>query len=113
MADITLASRPRSKELGVVARVRKHGHARVVLRSRTQERDAADVDLFDRVSERAVGLGNGVCERVEVADDDGDGGDLLGLEVCLVRGNRPREDAQRRRLRSEKASKGHGKKIRR
>ena len=81
MADITLASRPRSKELGVVARVRQHGHARVVLRSRTQERDAADVDLLDRVRERAVRLCDGRRERVEVAYDDGDRRDVLRGEV--------------------------------
>ena len=84
MADITLASRPRVKELGVVARVRQHGHARVVLRSRAQERDAADVDLLDLVRERAVRLCDGRRERVEVANDDRDGRDALRLQIFFV-----------------------------
>ena len=93
LPDVTVARLPLLQEFSIVRRVGEDRDALVVLRSRAEKGDAADINLFDRVSERAVGLGDGVCERVEVADDDGDGGDLLGLEVRLVRGNRPREDA--------------------
>ena len=93
LSDVALARIPRGKELGIVCGVGEDRDALMVLRGRAQKGDATDVDLFDRVGERAVGFGDGVCERVEVADDDGDGGDLLRLKVRLVRRNRPREDA--------------------
>ena len=92
MSDVPVSRLPLLQEFSIVRRVGEDRNTLVVLRGRAEKGDAADIDLFDRVSERAVGLGNGVCERVEVADDDGDGGDLLRLEVRLVRWNRPRED---------------------
>lgn len=58
-----------------------------------KEGDAADVDLFDRFGEGAVGFGDGGGEGVEVADDDGDWGDGLGGEVRLVGGDVTGEDA--------------------
>lgn len=58
-----------------------------------EEGDAADVDLFDRFGEGAVGFGDGGGEGVKVADDDGDWGDGLGGEVGLVGGNVTGEDA--------------------
>ena len=92
LPDVPVARLPLLQEFSVVRRVGEDRDALMVLRGRAEEGDAADVNFFDRVGERAVGLGDGVCERVEVANDNGDGGDLLGLEVRLVRWNRPRED---------------------
>ena len=53
----------------------------MVLRGRAQECDAANVDLLDRVRERAVWLCDGRRERVEIAYDDGDRRDVLRGEV--------------------------------
>lgn len=93
MPDITLALRPRLEELRVVSRVGQHRHACVVLRRGAQERDPTNVDLLDRVCKRAVRLGDCGCERVEVADDDGDGCDALCFEIRVIRLNRTRKDA--------------------
>lgn len=64
----------------------------MVLRGGAEQSDTANVDLLDGVSERAARLCNGLCERVQVADNDRDGRDVLRLEVGLVRGNGTRKD---------------------
>jgi hypothetical protein len=84
---------PGFQERRVVPGIGEDGDAVVVLGGGAQERDAADVDLFDCVCEGAGGFGDGFCERVEVADDDGDGRDALCLEVFFVRWDRAGKDA--------------------
>jgi hypothetical protein len=57
----------------------------VVLGSCAEEGDAADVDLFDGSGEGAVRLGGLEDEGVQVADDEGDGRDLVGGQIGEVR----------------------------
>ena len=64
----------------------------MVLRRCTEKGDTADIDFLDGVCERAVGLCYGLGERVEVADDDRDGGDGLGGEVLMIGGDVARKD---------------------
>ena len=61
---------------GVLRRVRQDGYVREVLRRRAQQRDAADIYLFDRLLERGPISRYGLFERIEV---DRDGGDLRNL----------------------------------
>jgi hypothetical protein len=56
----------------------------VILGSCAEEGDAADVYLFDSVGDGAVWLRDRRGEWVEVADDDGDGRNGLGLEILLI-----------------------------
>lgn len=68
----------------------------MVLGRGAEEGDAADVDLFDSLGDRRRrDAGDGLVERVQVADDDVDRGDLLGVEVGRVGGDVAGEDAWR------------------
>jgi hypothetical protein len=58
-----------------------------------QQRDPADVDLFDGVREGAAWPRDGRRERIEVADDDRDGRDGLRCEVLLIGGDVACKDA--------------------
>ena len=51
----------------------------------TKEGYASDVNLLNGIREGAFRLRDGRGKGVQVADDDGDGGDALGLEILLVR----------------------------
>ena len=75
---------PSIQERVVIRWIGQDAHPCVVLGCRSEEGDTPDVDLFDGVRERAAGLRDGLRERVEVADDDGDLGDGLLCEVALV-----------------------------
>lgn len=66
----------------------------MILGRGAKEGHASNVDLLDRLSDgRGRNLGDGLVEGVQVADDDRDGGDLLGVEVGDVRGDVAGEDA--------------------
>lgn len=84
LPDVGLPLAPRLEKFRIVGGVREHRDALMVLRSGTEERHASDVNLFYGIGERAVRLGDGGGERVEIADDDGDGRDRLRLEICFV-----------------------------
>ena len=56
---------------------RKHRHIRPVFCGRAQHRRAADVDVLDGVFERAVGLGNGGFEWIEIEHQQIDGGNAV------------------------------------
>ena len=76
-ADIAVTLRPRLDEVGVISGIGEYSNALVVLRCGAQQRDTTDVDLLDCVCERAAWPCDGRCERVEIADDDGDRRDGL------------------------------------
>lgn len=57
----------------------------MVLGRSSEQRDAANVDLFNGGLEGAVWLGRLKNEGVEVADDERDGRDVVGREVGQVR----------------------------
>ena len=61
------------------AGVGQHRDVLPVLRRRAHHRRAADVDVLDRVFERAAGLGDGGLERVEVDDQQVDRADAVLL----------------------------------
>lgn len=98
LADVAVALRPRLEELCVVRGVGQHGHAGVVLGGGAEQRDTANVDLLDRIGERAAGLGDSLGERVQVAYNDGDGRDGLGLEILLIGGDRASQDTLETRV---------------
>ena len=56
----------------VVGRIGHHRDARVVLRRGAHHRRPADVDVLDRLLERAAGARDRLAERVEVDDDEVD-----------------------------------------
>ena len=91
--DIAVTRLPCLEELCVVRRVRKDGHALMVFGCSAQEGDTSDIDLLDRISECAVRLRDSGSEGIEVADDDGNGGDSLRLQVGLVGRDGPSKDA--------------------
>lgn len=64
----------------------------MVLRGSAEESNTANVDLLDCVGERAARFDDCVRERVEVANYDGDGRDLLGFEVGFIGRDSPRKD---------------------
>ena len=78
----------------VVHRVDDDRHVLPVLRRGTQHRRAADVDVLDRVFQRAVGPRGGLRERVEVDDQEVDRRDAVLLQRRHVRRQiAPREQA--------------------
>lgn len=62
----------------VVGRRRDDRHSRVVLRCSAEKSNTANVDLFDGGGECTVGLAGLENEGVQVADDEGNGGDGVG-----------------------------------
>ena len=56
----------------------------MILCSRAQEGNSADVDLLDRFLESAVCLCDGGFEGIEVANDDRDGGYGLREEIAYI-----------------------------
>jgi hypothetical protein len=71
----------------VVGGLADHGHVPPVLGGGAQQRRAADVDLLDRLGERAPGARRGDRERVEVHGDDVDGDDSVAGEDLEVVGD--------------------------
>ena len=58
---------------GVLIRVGQYDHVAPVFRCAAYHRRTADVDVFNRVLQRAVGFGNGGFKRVEVHNQHVDG----------------------------------------
>ena len=56
----------------VVSRIDDHCDALMILRRRTQHCRAADIDVLDRVVERALGTRDGLLERIEIDDENFD-----------------------------------------
>jgi hypothetical protein len=92
LPDVAAALGPRLEKGSVVGRIGEDRDACVVLRGRTEERNAADVNLLDGIGKRAVGFGDGGRERVKIADDDRDWRDALRLKILLVGGSRLSQD---------------------
>lgn len=61
----------------------------MVLGCGTEKGDTSDVDLLDSRSKGAVGLAGLQDEGVEVANDEGNGGDGVGSEIGKVGGDVP------------------------
>ncbi len=68
------------QHVGVVGRVGDDGDMRVVLGGGTHHGRPADVDVLDRVFQRAAGLGDGGRERVQVHHHQVDGRDVVLLQ---------------------------------
>ena len=56
----------------VIGGINNHGHRLMILRRRTDHRRTADVDVFNGVLKRAVGLGDRLFERIKIHADDVD-----------------------------------------
>lgn len=77
----------------VVVRGRRNDRDTGMVLGRSSEKgDTSDVDLLNGTGERAVGLLSLQNERVKVADDQGDGRDLVGSQVGQVGFDVPRQD---------------------
>ena len=59
---------------------------RPVFRRGPDHRRPADVDVFDRIVERAAGLGNRLAKRIEIDDDQVDGRNAVGRQRGAVLG---------------------------
>ena len=93
LSDGSVSGLPEGQELGIVVGIRKDDDSSVVLGCRTEKGNSSNVDLLDGLCDRGSGdLGDRLVERVEVADDYGDGCNLLSLEVRNVRGDVTSED---------------------
>lgn len=93
LRDGAVATLPLSEELVVVLGVREDHDATVVLGCGAKEGDASNVDFLNGLGDgRRRDLGDSLVEWVEVADNDGDGCDLLRLEVRDVGGDVASED---------------------
>ena len=80
---------------GIVVRVDHDADVRPVLGRGAHHRRAADVDVLDRVLERAAGLGDRRAERVEIDHDEIDRRDAVLAQRGRVLGQvAPREDAR-------------------
>ncbi len=78
----------------VIGRIDHHGHVAMVFRSGAQHRRAADVDVLDRVFQRALFLRHRLHERVQVHDEQIDRRNAVLLERGHVfRQVAAREDA--------------------
>ena len=86
------AVRERFEHLGIVGGIDDDGDVLVILRRRAQHRRAADVDVLDRVGERAVGPRGGRFERIEIDDQQIDRRDVV-LRHHRIVGAAPAEQA--------------------
>ena len=68
----------------VVGRGADDGGTAVVFGTGTEKGDTSDINLLDGAGERAVGLLGLEDEGVQVADDEGDGGDVVVGEILEV-----------------------------
>ena len=93
LANVAATLLPCLKELSIVPRVRKDGDTLMVLSGSTEESDSTNVNLLNRVCERAVWLGDRLGEWVEVADNDRNGRDGLRLQILFIRRDRARQDS--------------------
>ncbi len=57
----------------VIAGIHHYGHRRVILGRRPQHSRPADVDVFNRVGQRAVRLGDRGLERIKIHHQQVDG----------------------------------------
>jgi hypothetical protein len=84
LADISLTVLPSLQEAIVIGRIGKDGDPLVILGRSAEKRDAANINLLDRVCEGASRFRDGFGEGVEVADHDRDGRNRLGFEILFV-----------------------------
>ena len=68
----------------VVVRVDDDADAGMVFGSRPQHRGSADIDIFDRIGQRAVGRRNRLPERIEVDDQQVYRIYIMGRHRCIV-----------------------------
>ena len=73
----------------VIFGIAEDGDAGVVLRGRTDQRNASNVDFLDGFRDGDVDLGDRVLERVEIAHHVVDLVDVLVRQILFVRGQVP------------------------
>ena len=72
----------------VVGRIDDHGNGLVILGRSADHRRTANVDIFDRILKRAVGLGDRLLERIKIHADDIDRINAVCLKRSHVFSNR-------------------------
>ena len=92
LADTAFTTLPRLEKLSVIRWIGEDRHAFVVLRCCTEESDTPNINFFNCICKGAIGLGDRRCERVEIANDDRDGGDGLGFEILFIGRYSPGQD---------------------
>ena len=81
----TVSSFPESQELVVILGIREDDDSLVILSRSSKKGNSSNVYLLHRFGDRGSrDLGDSLVERVEVADDDSDGRDLLSVEISEV-----------------------------
>ena len=86
----------------VVRRLDDHADMLPVLRRGAQQRRTADVDVLDRVVERAAVLRDGLAKRVEIDDDEVDGGNRVRCQRRRMLGDVPPRENSGVHLRMER-----------
>lgn len=84
LPNIPLTVLPSFQEVIIIGGIGKNGDPFVILRRSTEERNASDINLLDRIFEGAPRFCDGLGERIEVANDDRDGRNRLSLEILFV-----------------------------
>lgn len=64
----------------------------MILCRRAEERDSPDINFLDSIGKSTCGFGDSRSERIEVANDDRDGGDGLSFQILLVGWDRTSKD---------------------
>ena len=97
-------TRPRELlgDRGIVGRVAHDADVRVVLGRGPEKRRPADVDLLDALGEGHAGPRDGLLERVEVHDDEVDGGDPVRGRLAEVAVQRAVEEDAAEELRMQR-----------
>jgi len=111
--DLTLSSLELSEEFLVILGVGEDDDTVVVLGGRTKKGNSSNVDFLDGFRDRRRGdASDSFVERVKVANNDGDGSDLLGDEVGLIRRNIPGKDTYSEETRMSISGKSQKLKLR-
>ena len=89
---MTLAFCELGEESSVVSGLAEDDNPLVVLGSGPEKGHSTDVNLLDGSLDGDAGGGNGLDERVEVANNDGDLGNGVGEEISVIGRNVPGKD---------------------
>ena len=74
--------------------IRQHANVFPVFSRTAHHGGAADVDVLNRIRKRATGIGHGRFKRVQIDDQQVDGGNAVILQGCHMRGQiAPRQQA--------------------
>ena len=84
VADLVAIGFHFSQYAAVIGRIDNHSHIFVIFSGRTQHGRAADVDVFNRIFQRAFCFRHGLLERIQIHHHHVDGRDLVLFQCCHV-----------------------------